>query len=79
MSIKLDMSKAYDRVECYFLRKVMEVMGLKLSMIKLIMSCVSSVTFSILLNGSPKCYLVPSRRLRQGYLSPFTFFFFTLY
>lgn len=47
MSIKLDMSKAYDRVEWGYLNKVMEVIGFSPNLIKLIMKCVSTTTFSI--------------------------------
>lgn len=61
MSIKLDMSKTYDWVEWNYLQKTMEVMGLKPSLIELIMQCVSMPTFPVLVNETPKGHIVPSR------------------
>lgn len=38
------------------------------------MECISSVTYSIMLNGVPKGYIKPSKELRQGdLLSPYLF------
>ena len=54
MTMKLDMSKAYDRVEWDFLLQLMERMGFQRRWINLISACISTVTYSILVNGEPK-------------------------
>ena len=76
MALKLDMSKTYDRIEWVYLENLMRRMVFCDKWINLIMVCVKTVMYSILVNGDPQGLIHPTRGIRQGdSLSHFPFSF----
>lgn len=74
MPIKLDMNKAYDRLEWKFLEKALLNYGFCPNWVELIMAFVTSVTYKFKVNGLMSREITPQRGLIQGdHLSPYLF------
>ena len=63
---KLDIKKAYDQINWNFIVMVLKTMGFGEKWIGWIKWCISTTSFSILINGNPVGFFNNSRGLRQG-------------
>lgn len=63
MALKTDIFKAYDRVEWSFLKMVLKTLGFSEHWSKLVMVCVTSAQYQVLINGTPYGDIKPSRGL----------------
>ncbi len=72
--LKLDLEKAYDRLKWDFIREVLMFFKFPTSFVNLVLECVSTSSFSILVNGGQMETFKPSKGIRQrDHLSPYLF------
>ena len=72
--LKIDLAKAFDRLEWSFVSEALHRHGLNTNFINLIHTCISTPTLAVLVNDEPSDYFNPQRGLRQGCpLSPYLF------
>jgi hypothetical protein len=66
------MSKAYDRVEWCFLKKVIRRIRFDNIWIRLVMTCVPTINYNVIVNGNPMRQIIPSKGINLGNpLSPY--------
>ena len=74
MALKIDLEKAYDKLEWGFIRGMLIRYNFPDNLIEIIVSCISSVSTSLLFNGGSLEPFKPSRGIRQeDSLSPYIF------
>lgn len=74
MSIKIDLEKAYDRINWNFVENCLEECKFPPNLIQIIYDCISSPSYNILWNGDKTDTFTPTRGLRQGDpISPISF------
>ena len=70
IAVKLDMEKAYDRLEWSFISVILLKLGFHTKWVDWVMECISTMSYSLLTNANSQEKIQPSR----GYpLSPYTF------
>jgi hypothetical protein len=73
-ALKVDMMKAYDRVEWDYLMGCLQKLGFAQSWIDTVMRCVTTIRYAVRVNGELTEPVIPTRGIRQGDpISPYLF------
>jgi len=64
MAVKLDMEKTFDSMEWDFIMKILSLLGFSSLWIQWISQCITTSSFSFLLDGAPYGKFYPFRGLR---------------
>lgn len=75
--MKINLEKAFDQIEWSFVKHTLTYFNFPDKAINLIMSCISTSSVAVLVNGTKTGYFEPSRGLRQG--DPISAYIFILY
>ncbi|GJT51140.1 RNA-directed DNA polymerase, eukaryota, reverse transcriptase zinc-binding domain protein [Tanacetum coccineum] len=75
-AMKIDLQKAYDTISWNFLKEVLQLVGFHKSIVNWIMTCITTTSFSICINGEIKGFFKGGNGLRQG--DPISPYLFTL-
>jgi hypothetical protein len=72
--LKIELSKAFDRVNWSYIMLLLTHLGFEVPFIKWLMACICSVSFIVLINGAASPFFTSEKGLRQGCtLSPLLF------
>ena len=69
-ALKIDISKAYDRVDWKFLKAILVAMNFSSRWVRWILECVTTIQYTILVNGRITQSFKPNRGQRQGIRMP---------
>ena len=72
MAWKIDLAKAYNKLQWNFIKSLLIEVGIDKKLVDLIMWCITSVQYQVILNGELTEPFTPGCGIRQGDLSPFT-------
>ena len=76
VALKLDLEKAYDKLEWSFIQESLEFFQVPPSLIILIMNMITSTRYRIQWNGAPLPEVRPNKGVRQGDRYPHTSLFY---